>query len=87
MWQLRTSQGVKLFGYRYMSDKELKSFTKQIGNDKFDEGINRGTMLKYIPKENISDNWIEVSGFSLLIILLLTLAIVSFKQAKRAGQF
>ena len=76
MWQLPTYQGNKLFGYQYMNDKEIENFKKQIGEDKFSGGI----MLKHVPTETLSDNWIEIVGFSILIILLLISILSHFKK-------
>lgn len=87
MWKLSTYNGWKLFGYGTMSREELEIFKKQMGEDKFDEGIDRSIMLKYIPSESFSENWKEFTVFSILIIVLLVIAIVSIKQARRSGQF
>lgn len=87
LWDLSTPQGVKTFGYGYMDDETLKSFKEHAPNGKFDENIDRSIMLRHVPREKLSDNWMEIVGFSILIILLLTLAIVSFRQAKKSGQF
>lgn len=85
--QLPTRQGIKLFGYGYMTPEELASFRRQIGDDKFDEGIDRSIILEYIPHESFSRNWLELIGMPILIFGLLFIAIISFKNARRAGQF
>ncbi|MDU1889827.1 MAG: hypothetical protein E6767_03990 [Dysgonomonas sp.] len=87
LFQLPTRQGTKLFGYWYMSPEEIEMFKRQIGEDKFDVDIDRGTTLEYIPHENFSRNWKELVLFPILIIGLLFIAIISFRNARRSGQF
>ena len=76
MWELPTYQGTKLFGYQYMSDEEIESFKKQIGEDKMSGGI----MLKHIPTETLSDIWMEITVFSFLIIFFLILIFHRFSS-------
>ena len=76
MWELQTYQGTKLFGYQYMSDEEIESFKKQIGEDKMSGGI----MLKHIPTETLSDIWMEITVFSFLIIFFLILIFHRFSS-------
>ena len=87
MWELPTYQGVKLFGYQYLSNEEIQSLKKQTAINKFDEGIDRKVMLRYIPSETLTGNWMEITGFSILIIGLLILVVVSFRKSIRNGEW
>jgi len=77
LWQLPTYQGIKLFGYGYMSDEEITDFKQQLGEEKLGNSI----MLKHIPTETLSDNWIEIT--LLLIVIIANIILVAYQFYSR----
>ena len=76
LWRLPTYQGTKLFGYQYMSDEEIESFKQQLGEDIMGNGV----MLKHIPTETLSDNWMKITLLLIVIIANVILIVHQFSS-------